>query len=137
MMKKSLIPITLSLLLSSCSKDESKSSDMETSKNDMPESNLVDYSKIPKVEIVRKIDAIIQQSINEGWSKEEWVQRFGAPRRSNSYKGDLEFIQYYDSGPFEDSSKELVTGITIKLRKDKTFDYSYRTTSFGLPEYVK
>jgi hypothetical protein len=110
---------------------------MKKSESYTPESGLVDYSKISRVEIVRKIDAIIKQSIKEGWSKEEWVQRFGAPRRANSYKDDLEFIQYYDSGPFEGATKELVTGITIKLRKDKTFDYSYRTTSFGLPEYAK
>lgn len=127
----------MSLLLSSCSEDKSKGLDIKESESVKPESNLVDYSKMPKVEVVRKIDAVIQQSIKEGWRKEEWVQRFGAPRRANSYKDDLEFIQYYDSGPFEDASKELVTGITIKLRKDKTFDYSYRTTSFGLPEYAK
>ena len=133
----SLIPISLSLLLFSCSENKSKGSDKEKRKSDISESNLVDYSKMPKVEMVRNIDAIMQQSIREGWSKEEWVKRFGNPRRSNSYKDDLEFIQYYDTGPFEDASKELVTGITIKLRKDKTFDYSYRTTTFGLPEYAK
>lgn len=135
-MKKNilLIVIGFSLLCFSCSKNNSR--DAEKKPKHSSESGIVDYSKMSRVGIVKKIDNIIQQAIRESWSKEEWVKRFGSPRRDDIYD-NLEFIQYYDTGPFEDASRELVTGITIKLRGNKTFDYSYRSTSFGIPDYVK
>ena len=119
----------------SCSKNDSRYTDKK--KESSHESEIVDYSKMPRVDIVSKIDAVVQQAIKEGWSEGEWIKRFGSPRRENAYGDDIKFIQYYETGLFENTANELVTGITIKLRKGKTFDYSYRTTTFGLPDYLK
>lgn len=129
-----LIVLGFPLLCFSCTKNNSR--DAEKKQENSSKSGIVDYSKMSRVGIMKKIDGVIQQAIRERWSKEEWVKRFGSPRRDDIYD-NLEFIQYYDTGPYEDASRELVTGITIKLRENKTFDYSYRSTSFGIPDYIK
>ena len=137
MMKNISHFLAVSLLFADASCSKQKSKHVDKIENVAFNPTVDHHSTLPRVEIVKKIDDVILLSIREGWGKSDWVKKFGPPRRADTYQGNFEFIQYYDTGPFEDTTKKLISGITIKLRGDKTFDYSYRTTSFGLPENYK
>jgi hypothetical protein len=121
------------LLIASCTKHELRT---KPSRPVQTVPAQVDYSAMPRTDQMKAIDSVIGDAVRSKWTKEEWMKRFGEPRRVDKYDGGYEFIQYYDSGPFVDCSKTLVTGIIIKLQNNNTFGFSYQTTSFGLPEGI-
>ena len=85
---------------------------------------------IPKVAIVGLISKIADTAINQSWSKQTWVIRFGQPSRIETANGDVQILEYREDGPYQPPiARYFLSGVHIKLVNDKTVGVSYTHTT--------
>ena len=115
------------------------SCDINNKKNDLrddvAQGNEIEYrgekiGTIPKVAIVQSIYNVSNAALEEGWSRQTWVIRFGKPSSSQLLSNGSEIIRYEDFGPYQPPpAKYFLSGVNIQLDKDKTIKISYNHTS--------
>jgi hypothetical protein len=89
-----------------------------------------EISKIPKVAIVESIYGVSDAAVEECWSRQIWLIRFGQPSRSEVLDEGIEVIEYYDPGPYQPPiARYFLSRAYIKLINDKTVSISYSHTS--------
>lgn len=116
------------LLLFGCSKKQivSESEIIESNKYYRGQK----IESIPKVATVDLIYKIADTAINQSWSKQTWVIRFGQPSRVETVNGDIQIIEYRDLGPYQPPiARYFLSGAYIKLINDKTVSVSYTHTT--------
>ena len=86
--------------------------------------------EIPKTALVESIFKVADTAINQSWSKQTWVVRFGKPSRMETPNNDIQIIEYSDSGPYQPPiARYFLSSAYIKLVNDKTISVSYAHTA--------
>ena len=124
---KNSIPVLLVALLFSCSK-KNLSSQQEITRGDEYRGQKI--KAIPKVAIVDSIYKVADTAIDQSWSKQTWVIRFGQPSRVEAPNDDVQIIEYRDHGPYQPPiARYFLSGAYIKLVNDKTVSVTYAHTT--------
>lgn len=128
-----LIIILFSVLSLSCDGCKNGHREDAVQENAIPD-NEVEYrgekiGRIPKVAIVESIYNVSNAALDEKWSRQTWVIRFGKPTSSQILSNGSEIIRYEDFGPYQPPvASYFLSGVSIKLDKDETVKISYKHT---------
>lgn len=119
----------LVLMLSCCSK-KSDEKFLSSEGNEYSEMYMVKNIKdIPKVPIIHTIYEVSNAAVQQKWSRQTWIIRFGQPTSSDLLKDGSEIIRYTDHGPHQPPpSKFFLSGAEIMLVNDETVFVRYTHT---------
>ncbi|MEI6605965.1 MAG: hypothetical protein WCP35_11690 [Verrucomicrobiota bacterium] len=93
--------------------------------------------KVPKVNLVTKIEPLLSNAITEHWGRDMWISKVGQPLRIRNLGEGVELMEYVETGPFEPCGEKLISGVIIVLKDGATMKYEWHYTTFGLPDNME